>query len=229
MVEKMIGPMAVREGESQPKGKMTYEEFLAWCDEDTWAEWVNGEVEMVSPASKEHQDVQGFLYELLRRYVAARDLGMVLQAPFQMKTGADLPGREPDVLFVAKEHLDRFKETFLDGPADLVIEIVSPESRLRDRGAKFAEYEIGGVGEYWLIDRERRRADFYRLDEQGRYRLVEPDEQGVYRSVIVSGFWLRIEWLWQEPLPSPLRVVAEIAGVEKTLLEAFERALRGGK
>ena len=26
-----------------PAGKVTYEEFLAWLDEDTWAEWVDGE------------------------------------------------------------------------------------------------------------------------------------------------------------------------------------------
>ena len=44
-----------------PPGKMTYEEFLAWADEDTWAEWVNGEVIILSPASKRHQDLVTFL------------------------------------------------------------------------------------------------------------------------------------------------------------------------
>jgi len=42
------------------------------------------------------------------------------------------------------------KHTYPDGPADLAIEIVSEESRLRDRGEKFAEYEVGGVKEYWI-------------------------------------------------------------------------------
>ena len=51
--------------------------------------------------------------------------------------------------------------TYLDGPADVVVEIISPESRLRDRGEKFAEYEMGGVREYWLIDSERHEADWY--------------------------------------------------------------------
>ena len=48
-----------------------------------------------------------------------------------------------------------------------MVEIASPESRLRDRGEKFAEYEAGSVREYWLIDRERKEADFYRLGERG--------------------------------------------------------------
>jgi Uma2 family endonuclease len=121
-------------------------------------------------------------------------------------------GREPDVLFVRTEHLDRVKPTYLDGPADLVIEITSPESIGRDRGDKFIEYERAGVAEYWLIDPERRRAEFYRLDAQGLYRLCEPDAQGVYRSQVVEGFWLRVEWLWQEPLPLEEEVLREIRG-----------------
>jgi Uma2 family endonuclease len=206
---------------------MTYEEFLAWCDEDTWAEWVNGEVVMVSPASQRHQDLAGFLSSVLRIFVQVRDLGVVLTAPFQMKVGAQLSGREPDLLFVAKPNLGRLKAAYLDGPADLVVEISSPESRLRDRGEKFAEYALGGVPEYWLLDPEQRQADFYLLDARGRYRLMEADASGVYRCRVLPGFWLRVDWLWQAPLPSPLRVVAEIAGVETALVEAFERGLRG--
>ena len=176
MTEKVIEQPLIQEVESSlRKRKMTYEEFLDWCDEDTCAEWVDGEVEMVSPASREHQGIKIFLVELLSRFVAARNLGVVLDAPFQMKTGPELAGREPDILFVATEQLARLKKTYLDGPADLAIEIVSPESVLRDRGAKFAEYELGGVSEYWLIHREQRRADFYQLDAQGRYRL-KPSE-----------------------------------------------------
>ncbi|MEW6279625.1 MAG: hypothetical protein AB1758_13435 [Candidatus Eremiobacterota bacterium] len=38
-----------------------------------------------------------------------------------MKTSPDLPARSPDILFVAREHLDRLKPGFLDGPSDLAI------------------------------------------------------------------------------------------------------------
>ena len=211
---------------SAPGVRMSYEEFLEWCDEDTWAEWVDGEVIVLSLASDRHQDLVRFLTAVLSVFTETRELGIVRPAPFQMKLEQ---GREPDVLFVAHEHLDRLKENYLDGPADLVIEIASPDSVERDRGSKFVEYEAGGVREYWLIDPLRERAEFYRLDEEGFYRPVSPDVEGVYRSQVVSGFWLKIEWLWQEPLPSPVRAVAAIAGVDPALTEAFERALRGEK
>jgi len=192
---------------SSPREKMTYEEFLEWCDEDTWAEWVDGEVIVLSPASDRHQDLSDWLAFILRVFAETHDLGVVRSAPFQMKLER---GREPDILFVAREHLDRLLESRLDGPADVVVEITSPDSLLRDRGAKFAEYELGGVREYWLIDPERERVDFYRLDAEGYYERAPVDAEGAYHSKVVPGFWLKVEWLWQDPLPKVLDVLREM-------------------
>lgn len=168
---------------------------------------------MASPASYRHQVVADFLLTVLNVYVEQRGLGRVLSAPFQMKTGPDLSGCEPDVLFIAQENLDRLKNTYLDGPADLVVEVVSPESRLRDRGEKLAEYEMGGVREYWIIDPAEQRVDFYVLAAGGRYERQRADAQGVYHSQVVEGFWLKEGWLWQEPLPKVLSVLHELGVV----------------
>jgi Uma2 family endonuclease len=211
---------------SEPLGppRMSYEEFLAWADEDTLAEWVDGEVAMTSPASKRHQEIGDFLLTVLRIFVEQRDLGVILSAPFQMKL--ERSGREPDLIFVAKEHLGRLKETHLDGPADLAVEIVSPESVGRDRGDKFYEYAQGGVPEYWLIDPQRAQAEFYHLRE-GQYELMQPDEEGVYRSSVLPGFWLRVAWLWQEPLPTVEDVLLEVGG-EPYARQWIERLQRLG-
>jgi Uma2 family endonuclease len=191
------------------KEKMTWEEFLEWCDEDTWAEWVDGEVQMVSPVNERHSDIGDFLTTVLRLYVRKKKLGRVDSAPFLMRLPNVPRGREPDILFVRQEHLHRLRETYLDGPADLVIEITSSESVGRDRGEKFVEYEAAGVLEYWLIDPARRRAEFYMLNE-GMYQIADPDTQGIYRSQVVDGFWLRVAWLWQDPLPMEEDVLREI-------------------
>ncbi len=210
---------------SQPR-KMTYDEFLAWADEDTLAEWVDGEVIMTSPASNRHQQIGAFLAEVLGGFVRSRHLGKVIQPPFQIKLAHS--GREPDLLFVAQEHLDRLKETYLDGPADLVVEIVSPESMARDRGEKFYEYAQGGVPEYWLIDPQTGWAEFYQL-EQGHYLPVFSGAQGRYESAVLPGFWLRVEWLWQESLPSPLLALAEIAGLPPAVGRFIADMLRTGR
>ena len=191
---------------------MTYEEFLEWADEDTLAEWVDGEVVMYSPASGRHQDIVLFLGFVLGFYTRIRGLGIVRLAPFQMKLKRS--GREPDLLFVARENLHRLKGTYLDGPADLVVEVVSPESVIRDKGEKFYEYQEAGIPEYWLIDPDRERAEFYRLGEDGLYRVAFAGREGVFRSEVLPGFWLRVEWLWQEPLPSVEDIMLEIGGEE---------------
>ncbi|MCI0486758.1 MAG: Uma2 family endonuclease [Blastocatellia bacterium] len=192
-----------------PPAKMTYEEFLDWIDDKTHAEWVDGEVVFMSPISKEHQDIGRFLLTAITLFVEVRQSGTIFYDPFQMKTGPDLPGRAPDILFLAKENLSRLKRTHLDGPADLVIEIISPESRTRDREEKFYEYQQGGVREYWLIDPLRKQAEFYHLGEDGIYRLAPLDEDNTYHSRVLEGLWLKVEWLWQEPLPPLLNVLKE--------------------
>jgi Uma2 family endonuclease len=135
-------------------------------------------------------------------------LGEVIDGPFQMKLGRS--GREPDLLFVAREHLERFKQTYLDGPADLVVEVVSPESTGRDRGDKFYEYREAGIPEYWLIDPQLQQAEFYQLDAAGRYQNIAADASGVYRSRALPGFWLRVGWLWQDPLPDVTQALLTI-------------------
>ena len=192
---------------SQP-ARMSYEEFMDWLDEDTLAEWVEGEVIMTSPASDSHQDLAGFLTAVLRVFVESRGLGWVRSAPFQMKLAAS--GREPDLVFVTSDQLDRVRRTYLDGPASLAVEIVSPESAGRDRGEKFYEYEGAGIPEYWLLDPQTRRAEFYQLGSEGQYHLTAPDKEGVYRSTVLAGFWLRVDWLWQQPLPRVLDVLREL-------------------
>lgn len=195
-----------------PPGPVSFEQFLDWMDEDTHAEWVAGTIIMTSPASAVHQDIRDFLVSLIRLYVEMRQLGRVLGAPFMMYTPTRPSGREPDLLFVRSEHLDRMRATFLDGPADLVVEITSPESDARDRGDKFVEYEAAGIPEYWLIDPMRRTVAFYRLDQDGRYRAALLDAEDAYHSTMVEGFWIEPAWLWRDPLPDLAWAVAQVGG-----------------
>jgi len=192
-----------------PPLRMTFEEFLAWTDEHTFAEWVDGEVIVMSPVSVTHQDIADFLAALLRLFSEAKGLGRVLTAPFLMKLDIRPSGREPDIVFVAGEHADRLKRVFLDGPADVAVEVISPDSQTRDRGDKFYEYEKAGVREYWLIDPARKQAEFYRLGSNGIYSAATIGDDGIYHSQVIEGLWLKVDWLWQDPLPTLMSVLKE--------------------
>jgi Uma2 family endonuclease len=66
------------------------------------------------------------------------------------------------------------------------------------------------VGEYWLIDPQRRRVEFYQRDASGLFATVPPDADGIYRSREIDGFWIRADWLWQSPLPPVPAVLKEM-------------------
>lgn len=181
-------------------GAMTAEEFIAWDrDEGGLVEWQCGKVIVHGVATEVHQRIVTLLCSLLLTFVARRRLGRVVVAPYKMRSTPTSPIREPDVLFIAAAHVDRLTPNVLAGPADLVVEIVSEDSPARDRSDKFDEYQDGGVVEYWVIDSRagHERADFWVLDANGRYRAVPPGDDGVYRSSVLPGFWIDVDWLWQ--------------------------------
>ncbi|HSE46273.1 MAG TPA: Uma2 family endonuclease [Gemmatimonadales bacterium] len=181
----------------KPKPTVSFEEFLELTT-DQHAEWVEGEILPMAAVSIEHTQITAFLLALIRAYVEEHDLGMVAFDPFVMKTGPDLPARAPDIMFIAKANLGRLRDMYLEGPADLVVEVVSRGSRTRDRVHKFAEYETGGVAEYWVVDPKRRWAAFYLRDAEGRYRAQEPTD-GKIQSDVLPRFWIRREWIWERP------------------------------
>jgi len=206
--------------------KMSYEEFLEWADEDTHAEWVDGEVIVFMPAKPIHQSTLEFLFALLDTFVRLFNLGKVHIAPLEMRLPRS--AREPDILFVANENLEGLTEHRLEGPADLVVEIISDDSVQRDRRDKFKEYREAGVREYWIIDPRpgKQRADFFRLDEAGDYSLFATEDDDKVAATVLPGFWLRPEWLWQVDALNPLTCALEIDGVAAALQEQIDRTGR---
>jgi Uma2 family endonuclease len=190
---------------------MTWEEYLAWDFGEYRAEWVDGEVVLMPPVRAEHQFIVQLLYELLIGFVRPRKLGRILLNEMLMRLTSRPSGREPDLMFFKTEHEDRLKDTFFDGPADIVVEVVSPESEQRDRAVKYLEYEAGGVPEYWFVDPLRKEAYFYLLGEDGRYHLAPTASDGIFRSRTLEGFRLKVDWLWRAATLDPNEALAELA------------------
>jgi Uma2 family endonuclease len=205
--------------------KMSYEEFLAWSDEDTHAEWNNNEVIIQMPAKLVHQQIVDFLNKLLGFYADLFQLGKVITAPFEVKLTFTGAAREPDVFFIATKNLPRLTEDRLQGPPDLVIEVISTSSVKIDRDDKFKEYQAAGAREYWIIDPrpQKQRADFYRLTEKGVYQLYATEEDEQVASQVLTGFWLRPAWLWQADVLNPLTCSFEIAGVIEAVKQQMQK------
>ncbi len=214
MAEK-VEWLSTKAGEAAPEPLILTEEEFVRRYAGTHCEWVGGVVVPMSPSSLQHMLLIGQLYLILRTYFELRPIGSVLSQPFSMRleTPERVSRREPDVMIVLNTHRDRIKPTFLDGPADLVIEVVSPESTARDHGEKLAEYEAASVPEYWIIDPERRDARFFRMAE-GKYRAI-PTADGLYQTPILPGLRLTLTDLWTTDYPGPAAVVAAVQAMLK--------------
>lgn len=190
--------------------KMTYEEFLREYD-GQYAEYVEGEIIKPLSVTQRHDFLTNFLITILTFYTSTKHLGRICGEPYQMKMGLGdkIKGREPDIFFVKTENLDRIGEQFFDGAADLVIEVISPESITRDTIDKFEEYEAAGVKEYWIINPNQRTANFYGYDENGKYKLLHLSAEGIFESRVIKGLWIKTDWLWQEDLPNLMDVLKD--------------------
>jgi Uma2 family endonuclease len=196
--------------EAQPP-RMTYEEFLRWVPDGKQAEWVDGEVFIVTTSTR-HMRIGRLLTVVFQFAVEALGLGEVIPPPFQMRLRSRPSGREPDVLLLRTEHLNRVERHWVEGPADLAIEVISEDSVRIDRVDKYREYEQAGVPEYVIIDGRQGRHgfDFFRLDDQGNYQAVAPDGEGRYHSTDFPGLWLDASWFERDPLPSASELLSAI-------------------
>ena len=190
--------------------KMTYEEFLREYD-GQYAEYVDGEIVKPMSVTEKHDFITGFLITILTFYTATKNLGRICGEPYQMKMvlGDKIKGREPDIFFVKTENLHRIGEKFFDGAADLVIEVLSPESVTRDTQDKFEEYEAAGVSEYWIIDPKCRTVNFYGFDANKKYQQLLISANGKFESRIIEGLWIKTDWLWQDKLPNLIEVLKD--------------------
>jgi Uma2 family endonuclease len=175
---------------------ISYEDFLETYN-GVRAEWVDGKVVEMSPQTDRHLLISGFLHKAISGFVARKKLGgLVAQAGFQVRLSPRV-AREPDMFYLTREHMHRFKRTFVDGPVDLAVELISPDSRVRDRREKFAEYAQGGVKEYWIIDPDAETVEVFRL-VNGAYEPVPLGDPPRVSSEVIPGLWIDPAWMWAE-------------------------------
>jgi Uma2 family endonuclease len=186
----------------------TFDDFCTLVREDQKADLIDGVIYMTSPENTEANDLFGWILGLMKFFVAARGLGKVFGSRVAFRLD-DRNGPEPDVAFVRKDRLHLVRRGYVKGPADLAVEIVSPESVERDYVKKRRQYQEAGFPEYWIVDQMEQKVTLLRLSPRGTYREVRP-RRGELHSEALPGFWLHPEWLWQDPLPNPLEILTQL-------------------
>ena len=130
----------------------TLDDLYALPDDGNKHELVRGELFVTPAPSYGHEAILAHLTHILDPYVTANGLGLVLRARAALRhEGSEV---EPDLMVRRRNSRNENWET---APApSLVVEVLSPTTRRRDREQKRAFYLDAGVGEYWVIDPDAR-------------------------------------------------------------------------
>ena len=193
-------------GEKIPhQGHWTEEEYLSLTTNHL-VEFSDGYLEIPAVPTMSHQQRMAYLFGILLAYTARHDLGTVLFMGLRVRV-RPRKIREPDVVFMAKEHAHRMGEDCWDG-ADLVMEVVSgtKKDRHRDLVVKREDYALAGIAEYWIVDPKEERITVLRL--RGK-RYVVHGEFGKGETAVshlLDGFAVKVDEILGQPIrPAPAK------------------------
>ena len=147
---------------TKPAGSWTYDDLLALPDDGKRYEIIEGELyEMPSPAAVHALTTWNLMF-LLRPVIEALG-GWLLAAPLDVFFAGANPV-QPDIVLLLPAGDAHLVVRGVEGPPDLVIEILSPSNRAHDLLTKRALYGRAGVREYWIVDPMQRTVDVLTLD-----------------------------------------------------------------
>ena len=154
----------------------TYEDLKSWEPDNYRHEIIEGEHFMSPSPSIYHQEIIRKLTIQLSRYVEKKSLGRIFVSPVDVvfhETDACVP----DLVFVSNENAAIIKEENIQGAPDLLIEILSPSSKKRDRELKYKRYAYYGVKEYWIVDPENQLVEIYDLTANELLKVVPKNQK----------------------------------------------------
>ena len=155
---------------------VTYEAYAGLPDDGMRYEVLEGTLEAMSPSpTATHQGVIGELHFMFKQSCKADYLIYVAPLDVILSRTNVL---QPDVLLIHRSRSNIVTKRGVEGAPDLVVEILSPSSRARDKVRKKKIYAKHGVPEYWVIDIDTRTLERYDLTDAGFYELTELFESG---------------------------------------------------
>lgn len=189
------------------KHDVSEEEFWSFAHEDLNCELLDGVLVIHSPANQEHEDIFGYLYILLRQYLEASKEGKVFGSRFVMRL-SDKWDPEPDLLVVKPDRFGSLKEGRLEGPANMIIEILSETTREVDLTKKLPRYLESSIEEVWIIDPKNRAITVHTKDHHTEY--TDPKSAQIITSVVFPGLKLRVQWIWSREEYPTIKIINEI-------------------
>ena len=184
------------------QGGYTYDDYLLIPEEPGYRfEILEGVLVKEPSPSTQHQRVLRELGRVLLDYFDRTDPeGELFFAPLDVTlTAANV--LQPDILFVSGARRAIIREARIDGPCDLIIEIMSPANRRKDRLQKMEIYRKAGINHYWLADPEDNTLEAFMLKDS-YYTLAAAGGPGdKFTHSAFPGLELDLDRIFHRPEP----------------------------
>lgn len=174
---------------------LTYEDYAHLPNDGRRYELYEGRLVVTPAPTPKHQLVLGNLYQVLRRHIDAGRLGQLLFAPIDLILNPSTV-LQPDLIYLRSDRLGLVTDRGVEGPPDLIVEVLSPATERYDRQAKMQIYATAWVVNYWLVDPDRRNLEAYELVEEGYQQVASLQGQAVFESSLFFGLAISLEDLW---------------------------------
>lgn len=152
------------------------------------AELIDGEIYMMAPPNRKHQQLSMFLSHTIKDYILSKGGSCdVYAAPFAVFLNDDDKNYvEPDISVICDKN--KLTDAGCNGAPDWIIEIVSPSSRQMDYMRKLFKYRSSGVKEYWIVDYEKNRITVYDFLESRteEYDFSDDIQGGVFQELVIN-------------------------------------------
>jgi Uma2 family endonuclease len=175
--------------------KLNYQDFCALPDDGRRYEILDGDLYMSPSPDIAHQRIARRMVRILLEHVERFAIGEVFLPPCDVVLNEhDIV--EPDLIFVSTANASIVGEKNIQGAPDLLVEIVSPSSSIRDRREKRNLYARCGVEWYWIIDPKARTVlELRHVD--GAYAPVALHESGAtFRPGLFPQLAIDLNGLW---------------------------------
>ncbi len=182
-----------------------------YLQSDIHYEWNDGRLEEKPVSDFETYLVYHWLTRLLDHFLKTQPIAKLvgLEMGFRLALPTGTVIRKPDLAVVLNDNPAPVLplDCSYHGVYDLCIEALSDKKRAgiaRDTVQKKAEYEAGGVPEYYILHRAPEHQAFYTRNAEGLYVPIAA-EDGVIRSQVLPGFQFRTADLSDLPTDDVLR------------------------
>lgn len=129
----------------------TYAHYRQLPEDGKRWELLDGDFFVTPAPTTFHQTVSRRLQYALMQALEEAGIALVFNAPVDVLF-EDTTCLQPDIAVVRTDRKHIVSERAIEGPPDLVVEILSPSTRDRDLYIKRDAYARFGVAEYWVVD-----------------------------------------------------------------------------